>query len=247
MRIITEDNIDQLVSMSYSNNINTLLKDDTENIETLFANYNKQLSSVLNQPVTRERIATPTPVSEPEFEESPAYVPSPRELPSNDSDENVYNPNSPEEEYKPYSPETPPLPLTPSSPDEPPPIGGIAIKNHDVKRQFDSLPEREKLTLMKIVAEKAAKDGKEKEEEDDEKPNFIMKKSQPPEQSFNEATSILKIPEEKKEGEGEGDGERKETSGENINNGETRSVTLNIDSNSASSTNNETKQIKITK
>uniref|UniRef100_A0A6C0B1F8 DNA-directed RNA polymerase n=1 Tax=viral metagenome TaxID=1070528 RepID=A0A6C0B1F8_9ZZZZ len=250
MRIITEDNIDQLVSMSFSNNINTLLKDDTENIETLFTSYNKQLSSVLNQPATRERIATPTPVSEPEFEESPAYVPLPGELPSNDSDENTYNPNSPEE-YKPYSPdeerpETPPLSFTPSSPDEPPPIGGIAIKNQDVKRQFDSLPEREKLTLMKMVAEKAAKDGKEKEEKDEEEeeePNFIMKKTQTPEPTFNEATSILKIPEEKKEGDKEG-GEGQETSGQNDNN-ETRSVTLNIDSNSSSSNNNETKQIKI--
>ena len=252
MRIITEDNIDQLVNMSYSDNMNKLLQDDTQSVNSLFAKYDKDLSSKLNQDLTKTRLPVPSPEkapSEPEFEEgSPAYVPTQEELGESDSDSFQYNPRSStsnkEDKFSPHSPDEPPPEFSAHSPDEPPPVEGITVKNEEVKRQFDSLPEREKITLMKIVAEKNSKEGKDiNQEENEEEPKFIMKKQlvNKPEPTFNEVTSILKIPEEKKEEENtEGTSESSS--------GQTKTVSFNTkepDSGSESGGSNETKQIKL--
>jgi DNA-directed RNA polymerase II subunit RPB2 len=47
MRIITEDNIDQLMSMSYSNNMNILLKDDESSIADLITKYKLSVETKL--------------------------------------------------------------------------------------------------------------------------------------------------------------------------------------------------------
>jgi len=52
MRIITDDNIDQLLNMSYSNNINRLLKSN-EPIETLLRNTWRDLNQELNQNIQK--------------------------------------------------------------------------------------------------------------------------------------------------------------------------------------------------
>ena len=256
MRIITEDNIDQLVPMSYSKNINLLMKDDTSDMATLLKQYDKDIRDTLQE---EAKMTTPSPEyasSSPQMEEdaSPAYVPTSGERGEPyDGNSPVYNPYSDDEEEKkvftPNTPdESPPLarnafelqtpegtpPGTPvqlilrSPSDSPPPdLQGIQVKNEEVKQQFDSLSERDKIALMRIVAEKKAKSSsqeqnekeeekeKEKEEEKEKEkekrePKFIMK--QP---SFEEATSVLTIPEEKEEkkddgeGKGVGDSEKK--------------------------------------
>jgi hypothetical protein len=91
MRIITDENVDQLLSMSYSNNMNKLLKTN-EPIETALKNAWTKLSQELKQNKGREILyespVLPEPVNlgemSPEFNpelsgqfnpESPAYAP----------------------------------------------------------------------------------------------------------------------------------------------------------------------------
>jgi DNA-directed RNA polymerase II subunit RPB2 len=50
MKIITEDNIDQLLSMSYSNNIQLLLQNNTEDIKTLVNSYKHKLTNMCRNP-----------------------------------------------------------------------------------------------------------------------------------------------------------------------------------------------------
>ena len=53
MRIVTEDNVDQLLSMSFSNNINKLMKDDGDAamvVKEINENITKQLREVSKAP-----------------------------------------------------------------------------------------------------------------------------------------------------------------------------------------------------
>ena len=50
MKIITEDNIDQLLSMSYSNNIQLLLQNENEDIKTLVNSYKYKLTNMIQNP-----------------------------------------------------------------------------------------------------------------------------------------------------------------------------------------------------
>jgi hypothetical protein len=125
MRIITEDNVDQLLSMSYSDNINKLMKSN-KTISEVIGDYGatirakmmeeqKQAKRVIpqEQPVIPEpAVIESTPVSPEYAPESPAYGPptptqySPGSYYPNSPE---YNPNSPE--YNPNSPEYNPLPI----------------------------------------------------------------------------------------------------------------------------------------
>jgi hypothetical protein len=103
-------------------------------------------------------------MSSPEYDpSSPAYDPnaSPPYNPSSPAyDPNAsppYNPNSPT--YHPVSPN-----FEPHSPEEPPPVEGIKIANQEIKKDFDNLPERDKIMLMKMAAEQRAKKNKDGEE-----------------------------------------------------------------------------------
>jgi DNA-directed RNA polymerase II subunit RPB2 len=130
MRIITEDNIDQLMSMSYSDNINKLLQTDSGDITKLIGDYkNNMLSKIRKEEAERNAKASkrttmnyqPTPPSEdsvPYAEGSPAYQPG-----SDDSmgffetgNSPQYNPTSPP--YAPGSPAYNPTspPYAPGSP-----------------------------------------------------------------------------------------------------------------------------------
>jgi DNA-directed RNA polymerase II subunit RPB2 len=116
LRIITEDNIQQLESMSFSKNIETLLYDKeatpakiTELIKTEIA------KSRAKEDVYRTPESLRTPFITPEFEStSPAYVPAPGELGESNGSSPAYTTL-----YKPTTPDF--IPLTPQSPDEPPP------------------------------------------------------------------------------------------------------------------------------
>ena len=112
MRIITDDNIDQLQSMSYSNNINKLLhkpEDKTsESMEALIKEYVANITTSQNQKQTYRDIGEeypiiPTPLGESDIitpGESPPYAPtSPAYVPG---DSPPYAPYSP-----PYAPTSP--------------------------------------------------------------------------------------------------------------------------------------------
>ena len=104
MRIITEDNIDQLMNMSYSNNVKQLMNLEEEPFEYLRTRYRRIIKDQLNDVKENTKIpnkkekqeSTETPVYNPE---SPAYNP---ESPDYNSESPDYNPESPA-----YNPESP--------------------------------------------------------------------------------------------------------------------------------------------
>jgi hypothetical protein len=128
MRIITEDNIDQLVNMSYSNNINELLK-SKESIEELAVSYKGMIYGKKRQlyarPVSKNipkefpeypdikmeetpefQPATPSfsPESPPYAPGSPAYNPDTVSSPPYAPGSPAYNPNTDSPPYAPGSP-----------------------------------------------------------------------------------------------------------------------------------------------
>jgi DNA-directed RNA polymerase II subunit RPB2 len=185
MRIITEDNIDQLLNMSYSNNINKLLQTDSGDITKLISNYkNNMMVKIRKEDVERvskiSRTAQinlqdspPTDESVPYAEGSPAYAPgspaynpespayapgSPAynpESPAYAPGSPAYNPNSPA--YNPGSPAyNPNSPVySPYSPESPPPQEPN-IQNPELKAQFEELPEPDKKLLMEMLDKKKA-------------------------------------------------------------------------------------------
>ena len=128
MRIITEDNIDQLMSMSYSDNYKLLLHPaPNEPLERTISQYTSHLTQLLLQTKTKDPVYTPErPVYTPESPqytppESPAYAP---ESPPYAPESPAYAPESPP--YAPespaYAPESPPYaPESPAYAPESPP------------------------------------------------------------------------------------------------------------------------------
>jgi DNA-directed RNA polymerase II subunit RPB2 len=224
MRIITEDNIDQVMNMSYSDNIGKLLKTgDYKDLPNLYNKYRGKIAEQTRNKATRPRISTSesdssvpyadaspayNPMSSPEYDpNSPAYDPNaspaydPNASPPYDPNSPAYDPNA-SPPYNPNSPAYDPVSpnFEPHSPDEPPPVEGIKIKNSEVKTEFDALPERDKIMLMKMAAEQRAK--KNKDGEEIAAP--VQVKSQTGGESIptsEKLTSILKIEEEKPESE----------------------------------------------
>jgi hypothetical protein len=181
MRIITEDNVDQIMNMSYSDNINKLIKSgDHKYLSSIL--YNKYRDVLSKQkdsgPKTyksllgKETSSTNTSSSVPYADVSPAFEPENGEKYSDSYNPNTprFSPHTPEElppsKFEPYSPDEPPPPnFEPHSPDEPPPpLQGIKIKNQELKTEFDALPEQDKLLLMKMVAEKKTKKNQQAED-----------------------------------------------------------------------------------
>ena len=142
MRIITEDNIDQLMNLSYqSRNIDKLLQIDhgesgevKRDIKEIVDNYKKKLDHLMattkttkittqfneyeNLPLKEELEYTPenAPTSSPEYApNSPAYAP---ESPTGAPNSPAYAPESPT-----YAPNSPPY-APPYAPEYPPPKGG---------------------------------------------------------------------------------------------------------------------------
>jgi len=135
MRIITESNIDQLVTMSYSNNVNKLLGDNTNNLDELFKKYKDKLSKQVraerenvykrNKQPQEERVEYN--MEEANHPSSPEYAvgtpPSSRSYISNETTSSgpKYNPYSPNDspQYVPYTPIESPL-YKPYSPNDSP-------------------------------------------------------------------------------------------------------------------------------
>jgi hypothetical protein len=264
MRIITEDNIDQLMNMSYSTNIHKLLQIDEETVlRTVSRKLTTDIASKLKQDdlSASRRLPTPSPefaptrISNAATPESPEYIPdegSPAYQPPLDEIDNVeHSDNSPQ--YNPLtgklvarSPsDSPPLSPVSAPTPTPTPIEGIAVKNEEVKTQFDALPERDKLTLMKLVAEKNSK-------KDEQMPATTAVASKPyvnpvasgSEQDVTSITSILKVPEEKSS---ENEGSSESTSDASGSSGETKSVKFDTTGSdeSSESTQGETKKIQL--
>jgi hypothetical protein len=101
MRIITDDNIDQLMSMSYSDNYKLLLQTDEKNMNTVVKDYNAKLTKKLNEAKLQGQKGVKTDLAYEELE-----LLSPEE----DAESPSYVEESPE--YAPYSPA--PSELSPS-------------------------------------------------------------------------------------------------------------------------------------
>ena len=106
MRIITDDNVDQLLSMSYSNNINKLLHDESnENKDVLIKEYVSKINaSQVRKYEQYKREETPEMPSETEFhsnETPPEEISPPQESPPYAPDD------SPPQDSPPYAPKTP--------------------------------------------------------------------------------------------------------------------------------------------
>jgi hypothetical protein len=59
MRIITDENVDQLLSMSYSDNINKLLQLDNKDLKEVTKDYTKDVSDKVNKDKRKEQIYLP--------------------------------------------------------------------------------------------------------------------------------------------------------------------------------------------
>ena len=115
MRIITEDNIDQLASMSYSDNFNKLMKGDDTSVELI----RKYRIDIANKMKTgKEKMET---LKIPAIKATPEYMPNSPEGPPPESSPQYY-PHTPPESSPQYYPHTPEQynPRTPESPEYPP-------------------------------------------------------------------------------------------------------------------------------
>jgi DNA-directed RNA polymerase II subunit RPB2 len=117
MRLITEDNVDQLLSMSYSTNINKLLQ--SENTELAINEYTTKMNKIINKrSEVLNRLNQPRKIEgwSSSSKKSPLYEPgSPPYAPDGPP---LYEPGSP-----PYAPDGPPLyepGSPPYAPDGPP-------------------------------------------------------------------------------------------------------------------------------
>ena len=178
MRIITEDNVDQLLSMSYSDNINKLMKNN-ESTESVLKQYkleterivrndarNKQIGYIADSPELPEPVTVVTPDISPQYEPaSPAYNPSTPEYSASTPE---YNPNTPE--FLPQTPQdTPPQKTyTPQTPQDTPP---------QTPQETPPTPETPKETppaILEVQEETKKEDTEENPSESEEKKIIIQ-------------------------------------------------------------------------
>jgi DNA-directed RNA polymerase II subunit RPB2 len=160
MRIVTDDNVDQLLSMSYSDNINKLLQVGNKELKDVTKEYSQKMNAIIykeGNTVNRENNEEPVipePVtisSEQQLESiepySPPYAPhGPDSVPSFEIGNNTPGTPQPlgsQEQYvsPPYAPGTPPLGTPPLG--TPPSAPGTAeeyIKNLQQTQQFTRIP-----------------------------------------------------------------------------------------------------------
>jgi hypothetical protein len=141
LRLITEDNIEQLENLAYSHNIDKLLFQPNVSPQDVVQNLQNDIRAKRNGPMNvdiPEEQAGP-PSLEPHFamaegspryaDTSPAYVPSPMSKSLN-SETDGYNPFTPSQTFEPHSPDFPPPPEG-LSPDFPPPPEGLSPHSPD--------------------------------------------------------------------------------------------------------------------
>ena len=258
MKIITNENIDQLTSLAYSDNINKLLKNNS-NISTLFgtlrSDINRNMKNIIKEPIIpKQDTAVPFTAHTPELPPPPFTAHTP-ELPP---------PRPPSPDFPPTTVKTFPRSLNtkhvleegeileedeyvnePVENKEVPDVSkftltgdedvipqvekkdneDINIKDPHIQSQFDALPEKDKLKLMKVVANMESEEEKEirKQERDEkEKQESLMRistasidatKQEMDNTTKSDPVSILKVDEEKKEDEEKEDNDESNSSG----------------------------------
>jgi hypothetical protein len=134
MRIITDENVDQLLSMSYSDNISQLLK-IKEPLNVSISTFQKEVDAIIKKPknqvlpIINEKPELPDTLAKPEENESPEYAPySPAYVPNSDeinfnetSSDNYVPEDSNKQMYEPVSPPPQSQYYQPISPTSPPP------------------------------------------------------------------------------------------------------------------------------
>jgi DNA-directed RNA polymerase II subunit RPB2 len=200
MRIITDENVDQLLSMSYSNNINKLLNDfnlsSIKNTEILIKDYVSKMArtQVIKYEETKieEPIDIPEPVEEKDIKESPQYV---VESPDVQSDSPIwrpglpgkYNPESPQ--YNPespqYNPESPQYnPESPSYNPESPPYAPTSPSYNP-----ESPPTNLQPSILHVPEEKKEEETEVKSESDDKPDSTDKKVIEVPTESKSDVTT----------------------------------------------------------
>jgi len=190
MRIITDENVDQLVSMSYSNNMTKLLKKDEELSEKIIKDYTYNVKGLLREADNKKMISPveesdvlpePVVIETPEQEnidleaisgentsESAPYTPgSPAVLPiTNNPDSPAYAPGSPA-----YAPDSPAY--APGSPAYAPgspailPVTNSTVSSTDINIQGSS--EKTILDIPSEPEEKQTEEGKTETNSSDKK------------------------------------------------------------------------------
>jgi hypothetical protein len=161
MRIVTDDNVDQLLSMSYSDNINKLLQVGNKELKDVTKEYSQKMNAIIykeGNTVNRENNEEPVipePVtisSEQQLESiepySPPYAPhGPDSVPSFELGNNTPGTPQPlgsQEQYEspPYAPGSPlgTPPYAPGTPTNPPGTAEEYIKNLQQTQQFTRIP-----------------------------------------------------------------------------------------------------------
>jgi hypothetical protein len=176
MRIITDENIDQLENMSFSNNIQKLLKTDNTNLEEVVNNYIQNINLKLGKPnkniiIPEEKPELPevegqtiTPVSSssvPWATASPAYMPPSDEL-SLDTGSPGYRPSS--SSSVPWATASPAY-IPPSSDEFK--VESLESQENPMKIVRLEETEKPKITILEVEEEK-----KEEMKEADEKTNI---------------------------------------------------------------------------
>jgi len=228
MRIITDDNVDQLLNMSYSNNIQLLLNDKTNTLTETISSYNASLTSKLRK--QRTNYIIPQEVTESDKSEetksddtipyataSPAYMPSSDEIINNNND----NDNDSSQYYVPNSPNTlPPIQKENAL---------VDVGDEELNELFKTLPETSK---QQIIGIKSVRDQKwilsELLKKKKEKKNQQMKNVEET-KIVNENASILKVEGDKKEEDkisGGGNNDDSEDSKENNTSDTKRIITI---------------------
>jgi len=200
MRIITDENVDQLLSMSYSNNINKLLHDfnlsSIKNTEILIKDY---VSKMARTQVTKyeetkieEPIDIPEPVEEKDIKESPQYV---VESPDVQSDSPIWRPGLPGK-YNPespsYNPESPQYnPESPSYNPESPPYNPESPPYAPTSPPYnpESPPTNLQPSILHVLEEKKEEETEVKSESDDKPDSTDKKVIEVPTESKSDVTT----------------------------------------------------------
>ena len=302
MKIITNDNIDHLTSMAYSDNVNKIFKDNSKlnNIYEKIRNITRNdMKNIISDPINQDNIGKPPVTTENITSETVAPSLSNAENP--DSDKSVQYETG-EINYTPNSPDQPPV-FNPTSPQLPPPSDGNTassnpvsddghsinyddyymtnenqeavnndevpdmskftmsadessipqedktdtpskIKDPNVQAQFDALPEKDKLKLMKAVSmmesEEEVSRRKEEAATRDRQENLLKistdrlentkleGEKQLDQSTDKDPVSILKIDTSEKDGE-DGDDEKDDSSNSENKSGGSKKIAFSLD------------------
>jgi hypothetical protein len=250
MRIITDDNVDQLLSMSYSDNMNKLLQAGNKDLKVVAKEYTQTVNDIIykdNNTSKREVVEEPV-IPEPVnlttqdevSQDSPAYAP---DSPAYAPDSPAYTPESPG--YAPESPAYIPDNTSTTTPDY---YKKTVLDNGEIRVEpkynfpgnlgyyYINLSKREKIELEdKTFEEKVAYlEGIEREKN-------VNVSSNSDNTEFIINPNILDVEKPK-----EVEQEQEEQKGDDIISSETKKISISEDTSASSNSNNSSDSKKIT-